>query len=57
LTAGKFDTTSLKAFAPRLPPDSALKYVLLLEKDEVPVSDFIARLPLYLALADKTLEE
>ncbi|HEV2226404.1 MAG TPA: hypothetical protein VGR56_06320 [Nitrososphaerales archaeon] len=52
----KVNGSLLREFGSRLPPESALRYVLMLEKEEISASDFLARLPLYLALADKTLE-
>jgi len=43
--------TRLKGFAAeKLPHHSALSKVLLQEKDEVPASEFLARVPVYLVL-------
>ena len=44
------DIAPLKAFAAEKLPKSALKDVLLAEKDRVPVTDFVARVPVYLRL-------
>ena len=36
--------------AAKLPPQSVLRDLLLMEKDRIPTGEFLARLPVYLAL-------
>jgi hypothetical protein len=50
---GRVDITRLKAFAARLPRDSALRELLLTEKDELEARDFLSRMSLWLRLASR----
>ena len=53
---GTVSMIGLKQYSSTLSADSAFRQVLALEKDQVPADEFFARLPLWLALAGKTLE-
>lgn len=47
----ELDITRLRNFvAAKLPPQSVLRDLLLMEKDRIPTGEFLARLPVYLAL-------
>ena len=47
----KVDMTRLKAFAMELPQDWPLREILLSESNDLDMSTFLARLPVYLKLA------
>ena len=46
----KVNLQPLKVFALNLPPNSALREILLLEDDELDVHTFLARMPIWLKL-------
>ena len=53
----KISVTELKRYSSGLPTDSALRQILALERDEIAVEEFLARLPIWLALSGRSLEE
>jgi hypothetical protein len=51
LSETKISVRRLRDFATQLPIDLPLRDILLAEEDEIPVSTFLARLPVWLQLS------